>query len=219
MMNTLVQDVVAQPQAYLILQQIQAILADEHLKRQHFYDVITEEQKMEFINGEIVYHSPVMKRHFTVSGRLFKLLDTHVYVQNLGLVGMEKVLISLTRNDYEPDICFFRKEIADTFAGTQARFPAPNFIAEILSDSTAARDRGVKFLDYAAHGVEEYWIVDADTEVLEQYHLQDDGEYELVIKAGSGDVKSIAVEGFTIPIRALFDDAVSFSTLQRMMPG
>jgi Uma2 family endonuclease len=218
LVQDLIQNVVAQPQAYLILQQVQAILADEHLKRQHFYDIITEEQKMEFINGEIVYHSPVMKRHLAATQNLMVLLNTFSHIHDLGFIGVEKALISLTRNDYEPDICFFRKEIADNFTQTQSRFPVPNFVAEILSNSTAGRDRGVKFLDYAAHGVEEYWIVDADTERLEQYCLQTDGTYELAMKAATGEVQSRAVAGFTIPVRALFDDDVSFQTLRKMMP-
>ena len=50
--------------------------------------------------------------------------------------------------------------------------PAPDFIAEILSDSTASVDRGVKFQDYAAHGVGEYWIVDPVQQTIEQYRLQ-----------------------------------------------
>ena len=40
------------------------------------------------------------------------------------------------------------------------KYPAPDFIAEILSPSTDERDRGIKFEDYAAHGVGEYWLLD-----------------------------------------------------------
>ncbi len=42
----------------------------------------------------------------------------------------------------------------------QSKFPAPDLIVEVLSESTEANDRGIKFEDYAAHGVVEYWIVD-----------------------------------------------------------
>ncbi|MEY4539280.1 MAG: hypothetical protein RLZZ306_1037, partial [Bacteroidota bacterium] len=31
-------------------------------------------------------------------------------IHQLGFVGIEKIMITLTRNDYEPDICFFKKE-------------------------------------------------------------------------------------------------------------
>jgi Uma2 family endonuclease len=39
---------------------------------------------------------------------------------------------------------------------------APDLMIEILSESTAARDRGVKMHIYARHGVARYWIVDVD---------------------------------------------------------
>ena len=37
---------------------------------------------------------------------------------------------------------------------------APAFVVEVLSPSTAVRDRGVKMRAYAAAGVQEYWLVD-----------------------------------------------------------
>jgi Uma2 family endonuclease len=74
----------------------------------------------------------------------------------------------------EPDICFFRKDVSDKFTENQTLFPAPDFIVEILSDSTEHRDRGVKFKDYQAHKIEEYWIIDPENQTLEQYHLKGD---------------------------------------------
>jgi len=62
---------------------------------------------VEFICGEIIVHSPVKKRHSELSGRLFHPLDLYVEKNNLGFIGHEKILIALTRNDYEPDSCYF----------------------------------------------------------------------------------------------------------------
>lgn len=78
------------------------------------------------------------------------------------MVLIEKAPISLKRNDYEPDICFFEQGVAHTFDPDQQQFSAPQLIVEILSPSTAKRDRTVKFEDYQAHGIKDYWIVDAD---------------------------------------------------------
>jgi Uma2 family endonuclease len=98
------------------------------------------------------------------------------------------------------------------------KFPAPDFVAEVLSPSTEQADRGVKFQDYAAHGVGEYWILDSDAARLEQYLL--DGEsYTLAIKAGDGTVTSLAVTDFTIPVRALFDEAENLAALERLVAG
>ena len=41
------------------MRRLQAAVRAEAKKRRHFYDVITEQQKAEFINGEIIVHSPV----------------------------------------------------------------------------------------------------------------------------------------------------------------
>ncbi|TLS51640.1 Uma2 family endonuclease [Paenibacillus antri] len=56
---------------------------------------------------------------------------------------------------------------------------APDIVAEILSPSTAKRDKIGKMRAYAAYGIPEYWIVDPAACVLDQYMLAADGKYEL----------------------------------------
>lgn len=144
------------PRLSLYFNEIKRVLDDEKVRRQHFYDVTTEFEKAEFINGQVVIQLPAKKRHTDVSRRLLQLLSAFVQKFGLGFVGHEKVLISLSRNDYEPDICFFRKEVAQDFSPEQSKFPPPDFIVEILLPSTATIDRTTKLQDYAAHGVAEY---------------------------------------------------------------
>ena len=69
---------------------------------------MTEQQKVEFINGEVFMHSPAKIRHTEVIKRLVFLLGIYVDRGELGWVGFEKCLICLTRNDYEPDVLFLR---------------------------------------------------------------------------------------------------------------
>lgn len=195
---------------------LQRVLDEEHLRREAFYERMSEQQKTEFINGEMIVHSPVKLRHAEASFNLATLIRLYVQHNNLGLVGYEKLLISLTRNDYEPDICFFRSDVAAAFAPDQMRFPAPDLAIEVLSPSTEANDRGVKFEDYAAHGVGEYWLIDPQSETLEQYILEGDA-FALQIKARTGTVSSTAVAGFEIPVRAIFDATEHAATLQRLL--
>ena len=51
--------------------------------------------------------------------------------------------------------------------------PVPFLAIEILSPSTAARDRGRKRRLYLEAGVEGYWIVDLDGEVVERWRQAD----------------------------------------------
>jgi Uma2 family endonuclease len=192
--------------AVFIISAVEERLRSESEKRREYYDIVHENIKAEFINGEIIFHSPVKKRHWTVSMELSARLHNWVKDRDLGIVGVEKVMVSLTRNDYEPDICFFSKERAAAFNEEQMKFPAPDFVVEILSPSTEKNDRTVKFLDYALHGVREYWILDPEKRTVEQYVLRQ-GEFDLRQKlTEKGVCESVVVTSFSIEIEQLFSD-------------
>ena len=212
----LVNNILSMPNASIILAEIGQQLVEERKKRLDFYDKVTDENKVEFINGEIIIHSPAKKVHNDITGLLHSILDIYVRKNKLGYVGYEKLMISLTRNDYEPDICFFDKSTSDQFTKDQSRFPAPDLVVEVLSKGTAPRDRGIKYQDYEAHGITEYWIIVPKQEVIEQYRLSEQGSYELILKSGTGIIECACVQGFTIPGRAIFDEAVNMEVLEKM---
>lgn len=203
------------PDAVLFAQKLDSALKAEQKKRRHFYEIVEENKKMEFINGEIIFHSPVKLRHNDATFLLGMLLKAFVNKHNLGFVGIEKIMVSLTRNDYEPDLCFFGIEKSRKFRKNQAQFPAPDFVVEVLSDSTEKTDRKTKFQDYAAHGVQEYWIVDAEKEFVEQYFLQNE-QYELLLKSNSGEINSVVLPDFKIPVKAIFNEKINLETLSKL---
>lgn len=201
------------PQAVgLLTQQLEA----ERQARERFYEEMTPDQKVEFIDGQVILHSPARNQHLDVTGFVFRLLSTHVALHQLGSVKLEKCLCVFPRNDYEPDVVFFGNESAQRLTPDTMKFPVPNLIVEVLSKSTERRDRGVKFEDYAANGVGEYWIIDADAKVVEQYVLAD-GKYDLRVKSSSGLLRSEIVAGFEIEIEALFDEQKNLDALRMMM--
>lgn len=201
----LISSILKLPDAPFLVQNLQETLKKESKKRLAFYNQITEQEKAEFINGEVIIHSPVMKRHHDVGYTLSRIMEEFIIQNDLGFMGFEKIMIALTRNDYEPDICYFKPEKAKKFKSDQVLFPAPDLIVEILSKSTAKNDRGIKFQDYELHGVSEYWIIDSKNKSLEQYCLSSNKKYKLNLKAKSGEIESQAIKGFRIPIEAIFD--------------
>jgi Uma2 family endonuclease len=186
-----------------LLDELQEAWNEEQHRRHTFWADADEGQKAEFILGEIVYHSPVYGRHWMCSTHLLRWLIPFVYEHKLGMVAVEKTMIRLTRNDYEPDICFWRQEKADSFKAKQSAFPAPDFVVEILSDSTRDRDYGIKMEDYALHKIQEYWIINPDHQTIEQY-LLNGSRYELSQKLREGVLTSEVIEGFKINIKEIF---------------
>ena len=204
------------PKLSLYARQLQDYLDEEQQRREAFYDWTTEDIKAEFINGEIVMQTPAKQRHTVASMNLAALLDAYVEHHQLGFVGAETVLIALTRNDYLPDVCFFSAEKAEQIMPDQVKFPAPDFIIEVLSPGTESTDRGVKFEEYAASHVHEYWLVDPDGQTVEQYLRRGDA-YELIVKIKSGEINSEVVAGFTVPVAAIFDRRLKNQALANIL--
>lgn len=75
----------------------------------------------------------------------------------------------------QPDILIVCDEIKKPYLDF-----APALVVEILSPSTALRDRHTKFELYKTQGIHYYLIVDADEEKVEIYELKDN-EYHLQV--------------------------------------
>ena len=216
---TLTEKILERPDAVLQVRAMQAALAAEQQRRQDFYEWVTEDVKAEFINGQIIVHSPVRREHWKVLNLLSRVLSVYASIKQLGTVGTEKVMIALTRNDYEPDLVFFSNEKAAQFTEDQVLFPAPDLAVEILSKKTASIDRNIKKTDYAAHGVREYWIVDPSKKQVEQYLLSHDDTVYFPAKHHllNDTLASVAVAGFAIPVQAIFDEAANLETLRQLL--
>ncbi|WP_149242025.1 Uma2 family endonuclease [Dyadobacter sp. 32] len=188
-----------------LLDDLEKVWREEQILRHTFWAEVDENLKAEFILGEIIYHSPIHGRHWMASSNILTQLLPFVKQYNLGKVGIEKVMVRLTRNDYEPDICFWPASVSENFGKTQSAFPPPEFVVEILSESTRDRDYGIKMTDYALHGVKEYWIVDPENCTVEQYLLQQN-QYQLVQKLKEGVLKSAVITDFQIEVSLIFEE-------------
>ena len=103
------------PNLPLVVDELLSFLNDEKIKRADYLNNLNDDVKSEFIEGEIVLNSPAKRKHYLIVGWLSKLLSTYVDINDLGEVSTEKVLIHLTRNNFEPDIVFFNKKQVNDF--------------------------------------------------------------------------------------------------------
>lgn len=198
-----------------LIEQAQRALAREQKLRQKFYADITPEHKWEFIQGEVIMHSPALNRHLMATKHVLGPLDAFARVNKLGVVYVEKAMTCFPRNDYEPDVMFFGTSKLGLIDADTLKFPIPDLIVEVLSPSTEHRDRGIKFQDYALHGVGEYWIIDTVAETVELYQL-DGNTYPPVPKLAEGILSSDVVPGFELPVRAIFDEAENARVMRQI---
>lgn len=174
-------------------------------KRNRFYAWTRSYQKAEFIDGRIVIDSPVRARHLWVSTRLVALLRSAIArFKPGGKVGVEKGLIPFTKNDFEPDVCYWEPEKAQKIGDKQWRLPIPDFIVEILSPDSGKRDRGIKKEEYEKHKVTEYWIIDPEENQIERYILNPEGKY--ILQTDEGLVSFSLMPDFVFTKNALFSD-------------
>ncbi len=199
-----------------LLEELNAHWKEEQRQREAFYEKIQPGDKWEFINGKIIMHSPAKEKNTVARQRLDYLLQTYVSIHELGQVRSETSLVSLTRNDYLPDILFFTKDRASAIHADTWKYTVPDFIIEVLSDSTANTDRGIKKEDYAAHGAREYWLIDPDLQLVEQYLLDEEKkEFWLFTKKTTQDhIECKVVAGLTFPVAAIFDEQVKMQVVK-----
>ncbi len=199
-----------------LLHELQTYWKNEQQLRAEFYEKIQPGDKWEFINGKIIMHSPAKEKHTEARQRLSYLLQTYVSLHPTGVVRDETTMVALQRNDYLPDIVYFSNEKSRLFEPDTWKYPAPDFVVEVLSDSTASIDRGIKKEDYAANGVQEYWLVDPDSQSVEQFLLGEErGEFWLYSKKTVQDeIESRVVVGMKIPIAAIFEEASKMAVVR-----
>lgn len=89
-----------------------------------------------------------------------------------GLVYIAPCDLHLTEVDVlQPDLMVLSPDRRHIVTETKVE-GAPNLVVEIRSPSTTSLDRDLKNARYARGGVPEYWIVDLDEHVVEQFILE-----------------------------------------------
>ncbi len=130
-----------------------------------------EERREELIDGRVVAMSPrPAVNHNRVASNIFVLF--YSYLKGKKCVPFsDGTDLYLTEEDrFIPDMMIVCNRDKITTDGVHG---APDLVVEVLSPSTANRDRRYKKDVYAKCGVREYWIVSPEEKSIEQYLLED----------------------------------------------
>lgn len=135
--------------------------------------ILTEENRVELIRGEILSKMPVGDPHMACVNRLNRLFtrllgdDAIVSVQNP---------VRLPDSEPEPDLALLRPK--DDFYESGKPEPGDVLLIIEVAESSIEFDRDVKGPLYAESGIGEYWIVDLNASRVEvRRGPQPDGTY------------------------------------------
>jgi Uma2 family endonuclease len=116
--------------------------------------------RYEVIGGELHVTPAPTTLHQKIVTRIARRLEEFAELHGLGEVFVGPVDVLFAEGDYlEPDLVFVRRERLDVVSDRGLE-GAPDLVVEVLSPTTASRDRRLKRERYAHFGVPEYWIVD-----------------------------------------------------------
>jgi Uma2 family endonuclease len=165
--------------------------------------ILSEDDRVELIDGEIVARTPIGPRHNAAVNRATRALVTIVgdqaIVQVQGSVRLGRF------REPQPDIVLLRPQ-PDFYA---LRLPEPSdiFLIIEIADSSLDYDRDLKARIYAEAGVLEYWLVNLDNHSVASYTEPLGAVYQVVRWGRSGEsIAPVALPQCVIPVDVLLVD-------------
>lgn len=165
----------------------------------------SETHRYELIEGELIMVPSPDTEHQDIVGNLFRALSAHVTKHRLGKVYVAPLDVVLGDEEevVQPDILYISPERRGIITREEIR-GAPDLVVEVLSPSTAQRDRTLKKKVYARHGVQEYWIVDPQAQTVEVYEWRPKGFERIGLYGAEQTLTSRILPTLRIPLREIF---------------
>ncbi|MGI2902681.1 Uma2 family endonuclease [Tolypothrix sp. VBCCA 56010] len=151
--------------------------------------------RYELVDGELVEMPPESDRNNLISLYLLSQFLKFVPIQLIRHKDTELVVIGNRTRVRLPDLMILTQELLEAIAGGRATIvpdmPSPAMVVEVVSPGKVNEDRDYRYKrsEYAARGIPEYWIVDADRARITLLTLVE-GLYEETVFEGTEVIKS-----------------------------
>lgn len=159
-------------------------------------------RRYEVIADELCVTPGPAPRHQRVVTRLIEILAPFVGLHRLGEVFPGPIDILFGEGDYlEPDLVFvgLSRAYLVTERGIEG---APNLVVEVVSPSTAVRDRELKRDRYRLFRVPEYWVVDPGAMSVEVWRFAEGPDAYTRLGIGETFTWCPSPEGPTLVVHA-----------------
>ncbi|MBD2679313.1 MULTISPECIES: Uma2 family endonuclease [Nostoc] len=164
--------------------------------------------RYELVDGELVEMPPESDRNNLISLYLLSQFLKFVPIQLIRHKDTELVVIGNRTRVRLPDLMILTQELLEAIAGGRATItpdmPSPTMVVEVVSPGKVNEDRDYRYKrsEYAARGIPEYWIVDAQKAKITLLTLVD-GLYEETVFQGTEIIQSA-----TFPLLNLTADQI-----------
>lgn len=164
-------------------------------------------KRHELIDGEHYVTPSPNTKHQRVSGNLHLVIATWLEDHAIGRIFYAPFDVVFSKFDVvEPDLLYLSNERMAEVVTPQHVRGAPNLVIEIGSPGTRQRDETIKKRLYEKSGVDEYWVVDPETDVVRVYRREDSGFARVrELSREAGDVLTTPLlSGLELPLSRIF---------------
>ena len=188
-------------------------LASTDLPRRHRFSVsdyyrmgevgiLAPDSREELIDGEIFDLAPPSPLHAATVTRLNEIFQ-HASGDDAS-VGIHHPVRLSEFSEPQPDLSLLRRR--DDFYSEHHPRPADVLLIVEVADSTLRFDRDTKVPLYAAHGIQEMWLVDLPTRRLVRHRSPREASYTLMDEPNLGALVEISTRsGIAVELRWLLD--------------
>src|SRR5437588_4070736 len=166
-------------------------------KRMAETGILSEDDRVELIEGEVVEMSPIGSRHAACVRRLDALFN-----QGLGGAAQVSAQNPVLIDDYsqpEPDVALLKPR--DDYYSEEHPAARDVLLVVEVADTSVEYDRQVKAPLYARAGVGEMWLVNLQEDAVEVYTRPESGTYRDRKQFTRGDSISLTViPGLTVGV-------------------
>lgn len=145
--------------------------------------ILSEDDRVELIEGEIIEMSPIGSRHAACVRRLDALFNRQL--AGVAQVSAQNPVLLDEYSEPEPDIALLKSR--DDFYAEAHPLPFDVLLIVEVADTSAEYDRKVKAPLYAQAGIPEMWLVNLPEEIIEVYTQPENGAYQNRHRFARGD--------------------------------
>jgi Uma2 family endonuclease len=138
--------------------------------------ILTEDDRVELIDGRIVKMAPIGPRHAACVKRLNSFFGGKV--SGYAVVSVQDPIQLDDYSEPQPDLALLRPR-ADFYAQSHPT-PEDVLVAIEVADTTVESDRSVKIPSYARAGIPEAWLIDLYNDRIEIHSNPASGIYQEV---------------------------------------